>query len=110
MRQQEPKTCLFFPFLVNVNYQPIYSQRYTVYSFSSAITIKEHISLLQKIGFMRVSVHVSYMYLLPVCIRVWLTFIRMLFKYSYITCMSPVCYPNVPVWCFSEDHSGPYTV
>ena len=50
------------------------------------------------------------MYLLPVCIRVLLTFIRMLFMYSYITCMLPICYPNVPVWCFSEDHSGPYTV
>ena len=34
----------------------------------------------------------------------------MLFMYSYITCMLPICYPNVPVWCFSEDHSGPYTV
>ena len=59
---------------------------------------------------MQVSVRVSYMYLLPVCIRVLLTFIRMLFMYSYITCMLPICYPNVPVWCFSEDHSGPYTV
>ena len=59
---------------------------------------------------MHVSVRVSYMYLLPVCIRVLLTFICMLFMYSYITCMLPICYPNVPVWCFSEDHSGPYTV